>query len=452
MPTTSKKRPLRLFVCGPTIYDVLHIGNARTYLVFDALVRYLRFLGTEVFYLQNITDIDDKIIARAKQSGRTASQVARQYKKVYFSNMRQLDISSVSQYAPATKFIPQIVKQVARLIKKKHVYKTKDGYYFDLKTFPDYGKLAHRTMAQAEDGVSRIDDDVAKRNRGDFCVWKFSQLGEPAWKTPLGAGRPGWHIEDTAISEYFFGPQYDLHGGGIDLKFPHHEAEIAQQESASGKKPFVRTWLHVGALTVSGKKMSKSLGNFISINDFLGEYSPATLRLLVLSNHYRSPLNYTEETARAHRQSWNNLLEFMAKLEFVKSHSKLEDNAKSTEQTKKRIKVMSDQFYSALAKDFNTAQALSAIFEFISSIQPIIWKISPKEAATYRVGVSNLLSVLGFSIRSAKIPQEIKKLAKAREMARGNQQFVQSDELRKQINALGYTLDDTSFGPFLRPR
>lgn len=450
LPASSKKKPIRLFVCGLTVYDVPHIGNARTYLVFDIFVRYLRAIGVSVFYLQNITDVDDKIIARAERDKRKASEVARDFQKIYLKNMKQLGITTVDKYAPATKFIPQIVTQVERLIKKGNVYMAEDGYYFDLTTFPDYGKLAHRTLAQAEDGVSRIDESVSKKNRGDFCVWKFSKPGEPTWKTKIGAGRPGWHIEDTAISEHFFGPQYDIHGGGVDLKFPHHEAEIAQQESVSEKKPFVNIWMHVGALTVNGRKMSKSLNNFVTINDFLTQYDPQILRLITLSSHYRSPLHYTDETPQVYTQSWKNILGFLAKMAFVEEFSKASSQGKMQE-AKQKTQALSEQFFNALADDFNTPQAMAAIFEFMNTVQPNAWKLSVGEARHYRETVKKLLEVLGFTITPSKIPSKITTLLKKRELARNNQQFMQSDDLRKRINELGYSLDDTPFGQFVRP-
>ena len=260
LPHLSRNKPLRIFVCGPTVYDSSHIGHARTYLVFDAFVRFLRANGIKVFYLQNITDIDDKIIARARESRTTPKLVASRFTREHLDDMKHLGITSVNRYARATDFMKEIVKQVERLIAKKFAYLIPgEGYYFEVKKFKDYGKLARRTDMRPEDGVSRIDESIKKRDPRDFCLWKLQkEKDEPAWNTPLGKGRPGWHIEDTAISEKFFGARYDVHGGAIDLIFPHHEAEIAQQESVSGKKPFVKLWMHTGFLIVNGEKMSKS--------------------------------------------------------------------------------------------------------------------------------------------------------------------------------------------------
>ena len=314
------KKPLfksiKMFVCGPTVYDTPHIGNARTFVTFDILVRYLRSRKFKIFYLQNITDLDDKIINRARENGIIPEQLAKKYEDEFLQTMDQLGVCSVNQYAKATDFIPQIVVQVRKLISKGKAYKIDgDGWYFDISTFPNYGKLSRRTVEQAEDGVSRIDESDKKRNRGDFCLWKFSRAlsdaevkeGEPVFAASIGAGRPGWHIEDTAITESFLGPRYYIHGGAQDLKFPHHEAEIAQQESISGKHPLAKIWMHVGFLKLSGKKMSKSEGNFLTITQLLEKHSPNTFRLLVFSHHYRSPIDYTPSLIKENEKNLSHL-------------------------------------------------------------------------------------------------------------------------------------------------
>ncbi|MEK7151527.1 MAG: cysteine--tRNA ligase, partial [Patescibacteria group bacterium] len=291
-PTDPKK--VKMFVCGPTVYDYSHIGHARTYIIYDVIARYLRSCGYDVFYLQNITDIDDKIIERAKQKQQSPSDLAQEYKEKYYEDIKKLGITSVSEYAPATQYIPEIISQVQRLIEKGIAYLIEEeGYYFDLTQFTDYGRLSGRTTEAAEDATSRIDESSKKRNKGDFVLWRLSKPEEPGWDSPFGYGRPGWHIEDTAITEKNFGPQYDIHGGAHDLIFPHHEAEIAQMESISGQKPFVKYWAHSGFLTINGQKMSKSLGNFVTIRDVLEKYPPETLRLMFLMSHYRSPVDYT---------------------------------------------------------------------------------------------------------------------------------------------------------------
>jgi cysteinyl-tRNA synthetase len=465
-----RNRPLRLFVCGPTVYDFSHLGHARTYLSFDIVVRYLKSQNFKIFYLQNITDIDDKIINRAKKEKRNPFELARFFKKAHYQDMEKLKITSVDRYAGATDFIPQIIKQVQVLIKKGYAYKIEnDGYYFDISKFKDYGKLSRRTAQQAEDAVSRIDESVRKRNKGDFCLWKFVHAnsapphslrshsgnakapmriinGEPAWYTHLGWGRPGWHIEDTAISENYFGPQYDLHGGAIELKFPHHEAEIAQQEAASGKKPFVKIWMHTGLLYINGQKMAKSLKNFIAIKDFLKAYPPELLRWIVLNHHYRSPLNYTETLLSQAQNSLKNIEEFLAKIDFVKSKSRVQKG-----EIKNSLKKTEREFCQAMTDDFNTPAALAAIFNLINEINPEIWSLSKKEALLVKKFIAGNLKNLGFEIKIFKIPQKIQKIARERELLRVNKQFIQSDALRNKIKRLGYEAEDTPLGPWLKP-
>ena len=271
-----KDNNINLFICGPTVYDFPHIGHAKTYIQFDFIVRYLRHKKFKAFYLQNITDIDDKIIQRSKEKNISWKELSKKFEEIFYEDMKSLNVNSVDRYARATDYIKEIESQVKRLIQKGYAYKIEDGYYFDLSKFKGYGKLSKRKYLEAEDSVTRIDESINKRNKGDFCLWKFSKKDEPFWESELGKGRPGWHIEDTAITEKFFGPQYDIHGGARDLIFPHHEAEIAQMESISGKKPLARYWIHTGFLNIQGSKMSKSLKNFITIREALKKYDYKT--------------------------------------------------------------------------------------------------------------------------------------------------------------------------------
>ena len=445
-----KDRPLRMFVCGPTVYDNPHIGNARTFMAFDIIVRYLRSRGLKIFYLQNITDIDDKILNRAKEEDIGWKDVAKQYEKAFSQNLKALGIKSVNKYARATDFIPEIIKQVKTLIKKGNAYLIPgDGYYFDLKTFPDYGRLAKRTVAQAEDGVSRIDASDKKRNRGDFCIWKLSALGEHFWKTELGDGRPGWHIEDTAITEKFFGPQYDIHGGALDLKFPHHEAEIAQQESASGKKPFVKIWMHAGFLTVSGQKMSKSLGNFVTIGESLAKYPAEVFRMAVFMHHYRLPLDYTDEAMLAAQKNLAEIKTFILKLAAVARKTGKKEIA---ETIAKELDEAQNKFLAALNDDFNGPQALAAIFEFMKVVNAKIWRIPGREAKSAGQWLKNTMQSLGFDVKLVKIPAKIQVLVKKRAECRRYKQFTQSDTLRQKIFDLGYVVEDNPLGQFVYPR
>lgn len=453
---TKRKDPLgikkggkvRLFVCGPTVYDLPHIGHAKTYIFFDAFAKYLSREKYEVEYLQNITDIDDKIIQRAKERAATPAALAREFETAYKQDMKLLGITSVTTYARATRHIKEIISQVQHLLDKGYAYEIPgDGVYYDISKFADYGKLAGRTVQQAEDGVSRIDDSDKKKNKGDFALWKFSKQGEPEWKSPWGKGRPGWHIEDTAITEKYFGAQYDIHGGGGDLVFPHHEAEIAQMEAISGKKPLARIWMHTGFLTVHGDKMSKSLGNFVTVRSFLDHYSPRLLRFFVLKNHYRSPMDFTEDLLAQARQALSRLDEFTDKLARVPASAK----AKSTGILKSTQKSLD----AALAEDFNTALAVAILFELSSFMNPLLaqGKVSKKEAdATLRF-LKDMDSFLGFLFwgrSKERVPAAVLKLATEREIARATKDWQKADDIRKEIEHTGWIVEDTQSGMRLK--
>lgn len=434
LPKPEEQSKLRLFVCGPTVYDYAHIGHARTYLFFDFFAKYLRSKGYEVNYLQNITDIDDKIIARATERNITPNELAKQFAESYFEDMQVIGVDAVTTYAPATDFISQIVAQVERLIDKGFAYKIEnDGWYFDISKDEDYGKLSGRTAEQAEDSVSRIDNSDAKRNKGDFCLWKFSKPNEPKWNTQIGTGRPGWHIEDTAISEYYFGPQYDIHGGADDLKFPHHEAEIAQQESASGLKPFVRFWVHTGFLLVDGKKMSKSLGNFITIRDFLKKYPPDVLRWITLAHHYHSPVDFSDQLAEQAKAALENLYNHYLAL-------RGEDRKEEKRKDHGTLTAWQEKFNAALSDDLNTPQAIAVMFDVIKD-----GDLSAKEK---RVLLDIFTETLGLNIvrKTEAIPPKLLEKLKKYQEYRTNKQFMQSDALRKELEALGYEVRDTESG------
>ncbi len=441
------KDKIKLFVCGLTVYDSPHLGHAKTYIQFDIIAKYLRYKGFKVFYLQNITDIDDKIIKKAKEEKTDWKIVARNYEKICLEDIKELGIDSVDKYARATDYIPEIVSQVKRLVKKGCAYKISDGYYFDLKKDKDYGKLAKRTAQESEDSVSRIDENMEKRNRGDFCLWKFYKLGEPIWKTDLGSGRPGWHIEDTAITEKELGQQYDIHGGGLDLIFPHHEAEIAQMESISGKKPFVKYWMHTGFLNINKEKMSKSLGNFFTIRDALKKYDKNIIRFLFLLTHYRKPLDFSEEILKQAENSLQKLYELMLKLDNYKSKSR------NYSKLDAMIKKTKTKFENAMDDDFETANAIAVIFEFVKDANKLLAeeKLSGKDAGKIKNFMKTIDKIFGIlAEEKIKIPREIKEMAEERENARKNKDFKKADELREKIKSLGYYVDDTKEGYIIK--
>jgi cysteinyl-tRNA synthetase len=446
-----KGKNVNLFVCGPTVYDYSHLGHARTYVAFDCFVKYLKQAGHKVFYLQNITDLDDKIIARAREKGVGPKDLALAFEKEYLKDMKALGVSSVSKYARATAHIKEIISQTARLIKKGCAYEIKeDGIYFDISKFRNYGKLAGRTALDAEDSVTRIDYSSKKRNRGDFCIWKFKQQEEePSWKSLFGEGRPGWHIEDTAITEKFFGPQYDIHGGGRDLLFPHHEAEVSIMESISGKSPLVRYWMHTGSLTVGGQKMSKSLGNFILLNDFLKRWQANYLRFFVAKNLWHSPVDFSESVMIEVKSAVNKVEEFLRKVKTQKS------KAKNSSATAKKIKDFKNNFYAELADDFNTPKAFAVMFDFIKDTNKLLEKekISKKEAVEiykFFEEINKIFGFIDFKKVNKVIPAKIKKLAQDREKFRQNKEWDKADHARKEIEKQGYTVEDTSSGPVVK--
>jgi len=433
---------INLFVCGPTVYDNSHIGHARTYVSFDVVVKYLRSKGFDVTYLQNITDIDDKIIIRAKESGKKPSELAKEFAEKYFEDMKKLGVDSVNKYAFATHYMKEIIEQVRSLLEKGFAYEIEDGIYFDLSKFKEYGELSGRKALESEDAVSRIDDSVNKRNKGDFCLWKKSKLGEPSWDSPWGKGRPGWHIEDTAITGKEFGPQYDIHGGARDLMFPHHEAEIAQMESISGKKPMVRYWMHSGFLNVDNQKMSKSLGNFITIRQALEKYDSQTLRFFFISTHYKSPINYTKESLEVSKKSLERIQIFVDSLKDVDGKEMF-----SIQGFKKR-------FEEAMDDDFNTPNALAAIFDLVRDANRLISKgLLSKKSAEEMLGEFKRIDKM-FSILKEKkeTPEEIKKMVKEREEARKNKDFKKADEIREKIKSKGWVVEDSDSGPKTRKK
>ncbi len=440
----KKAKKVNMFVCGPTVYDFSHIGHARTYIVFDVIAKYLREKKFNVFYLQNITDIDDKIIARAKEKKTTPRKLALLFEKEYLKDMKSLKIDSVTKYARATDHIKEIISQVERLLKKGYAYQIKDGIYYDILKFKDYGKLSRRTVLQAEDGVSRIDTAEEKRNKGDFCLWKFSKPGEPKWPSPFGHGRPGWHIEDTAITEKYFGFQYNIHGGAKDLIFPHHEAEISQMEAISKRKPMVKYWIHSGFLTVKSQKMAKSLGNFITIREFLKEHSPRLLRLLVTKTHYRSPLDYNDNLILQTKRELEKIDEFIEKIQSTKS--------KIQNKSKFQISKYEKEFEKAMDNDFNTSKALASVFNLINKGNSLIAqnKLSPENAKEILKRLRKIDEVFNFIFwgrpEKKKIPENILRLVKAREEYRQKKQWQKADEIRKKIKKKGYWAEDTKEG------
>jgi cysteinyl-tRNA synthetase len=444
---------VKLFVCGPTVYDHSHIGHARTYISFDVIARYMKYTGLSVFYLQNITDLDDKILKRADELGSSPLELARRYEEKYLHDMKILGVENVNIYARATEHLPAIIKQIQILIEKGYAYETDTGVYFDESKFEDFGKLSNRNLEDLN--VHRIGPDISKRNPGDFALWKkrdkVSKDPEMIWDSPWGPGRPGWHIEDTAITETYFGPQYDIHGGGLDLIFPHHEAEIAQMEAASGKKPMVRYWMHTGFLNVKGEKMSKSLGNFITINDLLQEYSPEVFRFFVLSTHYRSPIDFSSEILQQSQSGLKRIYKLMDKINDLLDEDTSISMENDVEYVKKLMNVR-EEFFDAMDNDFNTPAAFSTIYDLIREVNRDINEnnISKNSLTKLKALIIEFGAVLGFDFsmkqenESDQEEELVEILKDIRTKLRNKKEWELSDEIRSRLKELDILLEDRS--------
>ncbi|MEM4714141.1 MAG: cysteine--tRNA ligase [Candidatus Nanoarchaeia archaeon] len=438
----NKNKRLNMFVCGPTVYDHAHIGHARSYIIYDTFVKYLRYKKFNITYLQNITDIDDKIINRAKELNKDPLELAREFEKSYLEDMRSLNVNSVDIYARASEHIQEIISQIQRLLEKGFAYVAEDGVWFEVSKFSDYGKLSKQNIEELK--KHRIEPSPYKKSPNDFSLWKAQKPGEPFWDSPWGKGRPGWHIEDTAIAEKYFGVQYDIHGGGEDLIFPHHEAEIAQMEALSGKSPMVRYWLHNGFLLVNGEKMSKSLKNFVTIKDALKEWPAPILRLFFLSTHYRAPVNYSTNALENAKKNYQKIEAFIFRLLTYK-------NKISKENVSLWIKEFSKNFTAALDDDFNTAQALAEIHNFIKKVNIALdeKKIDEKDARKIYRALLKIDKIFSLNFDKIKVPKLSKihlDLIKEREEARARKDYQKADRIREELKKKGILLEDTEFG------
>jgi cysteinyl-tRNA synthetase len=439
-----KNKIVNIFVCGPTVYDFAHIGHARSYIIFDMITKYLRYKKYKVTYIQNITDIDDKIINRAKETGEDPFNLAKKFEKAYYEDMHALNVTAVDKYLCASKHIPEIIAQISRLLEKGYAYVAKDGVWFSVRKFKDYGKLSRQKPEELE--KHRIEPSPYKKEVSDFALWKAQKSNEPAWDSPWGKGRPGWHIEDTAIAEKYFGPQYDIHGGGQDLIFPHHEAEIAQMEALSGKKPYVTYWLHNGLLLVNGKKMSKSLGNYITIREALKTHSPRVLRFFFALTHYRAPLNYSNASLENAKNTCKKLEEFVLRLKDCKGKDK------SGKKVSNFVQKLINAFESAMDDDFNVASAIAQIFDFMKKINKLLDenKIGKQSATKILHTIYKIDEVLGFNLKEIakeqKLSKEIRDLIEKRRLAREKKDFETADKIRADLAKRGIILEDLPDG------
>ena len=448
LPRAARGKKLRLFVCGPTVYDYSHIGHGRTYTSFDAIVRWIEKRGIPVEYLMNITDIDDKIISRAQREDTTWKKLTGFFEREFMHDLGRLAVREVDAFLRASDHIPEIISQIKLLIKRGVAYKTQTGVYFSVKKFPDYGKLAHRKLNEMKEAV-RIDPDPTKHNPADFTLWKLQKPGEPWWNSPWGKGRPGWHIEDTAIAKKYFGPQYELHGGALDLIFPHHESEIAQMEAAYGKKPFVKLWMHSGFLNVRGGKMAKSLGNFVTIHEILETWDPRILRFMYLRAHYRAPLDYDDDLLADAAAAWDRIKDFVERLGNYKRQTI--NDRRQNEVIKTFIITARKKFETAMDDDFNTPVALVVVFDLITQVNPLLegGTVSVKNRTLLFKFLKEVDDIFGIlpPLQKTAVPPDVMRLVWARETFRKEGKFAEGDRIRKELLAEGWTVEDTASGP-----
>ena len=431
---------VKIYACGPTVYNFIHIGNARPLCVFDVLRRYLEWRGYKVNFVQNFTDIDDKLIKKANEEGITVPEVAERYIGEFWTDVKGMNIREATVHPRATENIDAILSIIEKLVEKGFAYAANGDVYFRAKKFNDYGKLSHQPLEDLEAGA-RIDIAEHKENPMDFALWKGAKPGEPAWPSPWGDGRPGWHIECSAMSQRYIGETIDIHCGGQDLIFPHHENEIAQSEAASGKD-FAHYWMHNGYINVDNRKMSKSLNNFFTVREVAGVYGYEPIRYLMISSHYRSPINYSAEIIEQSRNALDRLYNCRENLVF---------RMKSAESGEKTVDFSQfvDEFVIAMDDDLNTADAIAALFNLTREINTMLGGNPTKEDCEEALRLFTELSgVLGlvYNVKEDNIDEQVEEMIRQRTEARKNRDFATADAIRDKLKEMGITLEDTPQG------
>ncbi len=432
----ESKETAKIYVCGVTVYDDAHIGHARTIVIFDTLRRFIESKGNNVDFIQNFTDVDDKIIKKANESGISTELVSKKYIDDYFVEFDTLNIKRATQHPKATEHIPDMINLISDLMAKNIAYTTKNGVYFSVSKFSDYGKLSKKNIEELESGA-RIEVDESKENPLDFALWKFSD-SKPSWNSPWGNGRPGWHIECSAMSIKYLGESFDIHGGGRDLIFPHHENEIAQSESFTGK-PFAKIWMHAGMITINGEKMSKSIGNVKTLSHVLENWGPNIIRLFCLSGHYSKPIDYTEKLLMENLIKWRQL-------ETCYYELRLADNTNELAGVENGILDSRERFDNALESDFNTSLALTEFFNMVKMINGLAAeeKITKNLANTALPTIEYMLDVLGLNVIKATDNEieSVFELIQKRDELREKKQFDEADSIRDKILDMGIYLID----------
>lgn len=439
-PVTKGK--VNFYLCGPTVYDSAHLGHGRSAVSFDIIRRYLIYKGFNVTFVSNYTDVDDKMIKRAEEEKMTVAELAEKVIPRYVKDYGELKIIPPDHAPRATEYIKQIIELIEKLEEQGAVYALSDGIYFDITAFPDYGKLSNQKLSDLQMGA-RVEVNKDKRNPQDFALWKKEKPGEPAWDSPWGKGRPGWHIECSAMSTSLLGETFDIHGGGADLMFPHHECEIAQSEKANSK-PFANYWLHNGFININEEKMSKSLGNFITLRDVLNKYSGDIVRYLYLQTHYRSPINFTDDLLEQSRNSISRLHDFIRNLKRVNKDGDLSENVKNLINDSER------KFEESMDDDFETPEALASIFGLVKEVNILMQKdtltIGDKDALLkYFKKIDSVFAII-LPSEEKKLSDDIEELIKERETARKEKNFKRADEIRDILQEKGIILEDLPEG------
>ncbi|MFC1506825.1 cysteine--tRNA ligase [Thermoproteota archaeon] len=444
------KNRVNMFVCGPTVYDHAHIGHARTYLAYDVIARYLRYKGFSLFYLMNITDVDDKIIERAKQRKINPLELSKNFNKEFLDDMFSLNMLSTNLFARASEHIPEMIDQIQRLLEKGYAYRVNGDIYFIISEFPDYGRLSGQKPEELK--KHRIEPDPRKKDPSDFSLWKSRNKDELGWNSPWGWGRPGWHIEDTAITETYFGPQYDIHGGALELVFPHHEAEIAQAEAVTGKKPLVKYWIHTGMVNVKGQKMSKSLGNFVTIKEILQKYNSNVLRIFFASSHYRSPIDYNEknlENARENFRTISNAYNIAKNaLDIKRSKGQNKDSNYLDD-----IQSHKNKFMEAMDDDFNTPVALSVMISFSKKLEAYVKEDPDVRIISQSIQMlDDFCTIFGVNVRRVAVAEPkaledfVELIIELRDEARKRNDWKAADRIREKLSSMRISIEDSSEG------
>ena len=432
---------VKLYACGPTVYDFFHIGNARAFLFFDVMRRYFEYRGYDVTYVQNITDIEDKIIARSIEEGIPYDQFASHYADAFLQDSKALGIKPPHHQPRATEFMAEIIALIEELIKRGYAYEVEGDVYFDTSKLPEYGSLSGKRIEDQKVGA-RVAENLLKRNPTDFTLWKRSKPGEPVWQSPWGEGRPGWHSECVVMSQHYLGETFDIHGGGVDLVFPHHENELAQARAISGK-PLANYWVHNGFLNIEGEKMSKSLNNFFTARDILRQHSAEAIRFFFLSKHYRSPIDFNREIIEESERAVGNFRQSLKEIDFLSLDESFEPND--------QLQKLEAEFQAGMDDDFNSAKAIAVLFEINSLIRNR--QLPTPERQNAAKMLVKLGRVLGFfqNLEAAEeLPDQSKQLIeliiKYRAQARADKNWALSDLIRADLAALGIELKDTATG------